>query len=118
VYINIHLTFSGGSKGGLKLSTVMHDLVLYSSLIIAILALFMSLNAGARVGKFIKSTNDLNWEDVANLTGDIATVKKTIQTLNNRMNGMNSPKVEQEAILQQYLSQRQKTENNGKLVGG
>ena len=96
----------------------MNDFVLYSSLFVAFLALFVALNAGARLGKFIKSTNDLNWEDVANLTGDIATVKKTIQTLNNRMNGMNSPKVEQEAILANYLSQRQKTENNGKLVGG
>ena len=96
----------------------MNDLILYSSLLIAILALFMSLNAGARVGKFIKSTNDLNWEDVANLTGDIATVKKTIQTLNNRMNGMNSPKVEQEAILTQYLQQKQQTQPNGKVIGG
>jgi len=96
----------------------MANLVLYSSLFIAFLALFVALNAGARVGKFIKSSQGLNWDDVANLTGDIATVKKTIQTLNNRMNGMNSPKVEQEAILQNYLSQRQKTENNGKLLGG
>ena len=96
----------------------MHDFLLYSSLIIAILALFMSLNAGARVGKFIKSTNNLNWDDVANLTGDIATVKKTIQTLNNRMNGMNSPKLEQEAILAQYLQQKQQTQPNGKVIGG
>ena len=96
----------------------MHDLLLYSSLIIAILALFMSLNAGARVGKFIKSTQRLDWDDVANLTGDIATVKKTIQTLNNRMNGMNSPKVEQEAILAQYLQQKQQTQPNGKVIGG
>jgi len=96
----------------------MTDFLIYSSLFVAFLALFMSLNAGARVGKFIKSTNDLNWEDVANLTGDIATVKKTIQTLNNRMNGMNSPKVEQEAILTQYLQQKQQTQSNGKMVGG
>ena len=96
----------------------MHDLILYSSLLIAVLALFMSLNAGARVGKFIKSTNNLNWDDVANLTGDIATVKKTIQTLNNRMNGMNSPKLEQEAILAQYLQQKQQTQPNGKVIGG
>ena len=96
----------------------MEIFLLYSSLFIAFLSLFVALNAGARVGKFLKSSQDLNWDDVANLTGDIATVKKTIQTLNNRMNGMNSPKVEQEAILQNYLSQRQKTENNGKLVGG
>jgi hypothetical protein len=44
------------------LSTVL----LYSSLGIAILALILGYNACARLGKFIKATNDLQWNDVAN----------------------------------------------------
>ena len=44
-------------------------------------------------------------------------LKKTIQTLNNRINGMHSPKVaEQELMLQLLQNQGQKT--NGKMVGG
>ena len=59
----------------------MHQFLLYSSFFCAFLALFFSLYAGARVGKFIASTKDLDWDAVANMTGDLATTKKTIQTL-------------------------------------
>jgi len=66
-------------------------------------ALGLSLIAGARVGKFIQSTSDTDWETLANLTGDIAALKRTAQTLNNRLNGMNKAVVPQEQILQQML---------------
>jgi hypothetical protein len=44
--------------------------------------------ARARVVAAEKSLRELDWETLANLTGDMATVKKTIQKLNNRLNGM------------------------------
>ena len=48
----------------------------------------MLLIARARVVSAEKSLRELDWETLANLTGDVATVKKTIQKLNNRLNGM------------------------------
>jgi len=69
----------------------------------SIAALAVSLIAGARVGKFVKSTSDTDWETLANLTGDIAALKRTCQTLNNRLNGMNKATVPQDQIIQQML---------------
>ena len=42
----------------------------------------------ARVGRFISNTEKLDWEQVATITGDIGALKKSIQRLNNRINGM------------------------------
>ena len=66
-------------------------------------ALGLSLIACARVGKFIQSTQSTDWETLANLTGDIAALKRTAQTLNNRLNGMNKAVVPQDQIIQQML---------------
>lgn len=46
------------------------------------------LIARAHVVAAERSLRELDWETMANLTGDVATVKKTIQKLNNRLNGM------------------------------
>ena len=78
----------------------------------------MALIACARVGKLISSTEGLDWSSVANITGDIATVKKTIQTLNNRMNGMHSPKLQEQELMLQLMQNQQKQQVNGKLSGG
>ena len=84
----------------------------------SILSFFLALIACARVGKVLSATQGLDWSDVANLTGDIATVKKTIQTLNNRMNGMHSPKLQEQELMMQLLNNQQKQQVNGKLSGG
>ena len=95
----------------------MYQILLYSSCIIAILSFLVALNARARVIQMKQSVKDLDWDSLANLTGDIATVKKTIQTLNNRMSGMNSPRINDEQMIQQFMQQQQ-TKPNGKLIGG
>jgi len=59
---------------------------IYASLGGNILALFVSLRAHARVRGLAKA--DLDWEQVAELTGDVGTCKRQIQKLNNRLNGM------------------------------
>ena len=79
------------------------EYVNYIALGCSIAALGLSLIAGARVGKFINATRDTDWETLANLTGDIAALKRTSQTLNNRLNGMNKAVVPQEQIIQQML---------------
>jgi hypothetical protein len=96
----------------------LYQLLLYSCLFTSILSLFLALIACARVGKVISSTEGLDWSSVANITGDMATVKKTIQTLNNRMNGLHSPKVMEQEIMAQLLNNQQKQHVNGKLSGG
>jgi len=95
----------------------MYNILLYSSCIVAILSFIIAINARARVIEIKKSVKDLDWDSLANLTGDIATVKKTIQTLNNRMSGMNSPRINDEQMIQQFMQQQQ-SKPNGKLIGG
>tara|TARA_R100001594_G_scaffold86997_1_gene121402 strand:- start:867 stop:1154 length:288 start_codon:yes stop_codon:yes gene_type:complete len=95
----------------------MHQVLLYSTFFIAILALFFGLYACGRVAKVNQATNDLDWDAVANMTGDLATIKKTIQTLNNRINGMHSPKLQEQELMLQLL-QNQGQKQNGKMVGG
>ncbi len=95
----------------------MYQVLLYSSCIVAVLSFLIALNARARVIEIKRAVKDLDWDSIANLTGDIATVKKTIQTLNNRMSGMNSPRVNDEQLIQQFMQQQQ-PKANGKMIGG
>lgn len=79
------------------------EYVFYAALACSIGAFVLSLIACARVGKFINATQDTDWETLANLTGDIAALKRTCQTLNNRLNGMNKATVPQDQIIQQMI---------------
>ena len=81
----------------------MNQVLLYASVILASVSFFLCLYACARVGKLLNSVKGLDWDIIASLTGDIGTIKKSIQTLNNRINGLNSPKIDQE--LQNYMIQ-------------
>ena len=71
-------------------------MVIYSALFVLFLcniaAFWLALRAAARVAAFQKSLKDLDWEAVAKITGDIGSVRRSIQTLNNRINGMESTK--------------------------
>lgn len=95
----------------------MHQVLLYSTFLIAILALFFGLYACGRVAKVQTAVKDLDWDAVANMTGDLATTKKTIQTLNNRINGMHSPKIAEQELMMQ-LMQNQQNKPNGRMQGG
>jgi hypothetical protein len=44
----------------------------------------------ARLGKLERALVDLDWEALAGLVGDVAVLKRTIQKLNMRLNGMES----------------------------
>ena len=48
----------------------------------------LSLIALARIGKMLKVSEDLDWEQIASMTGDIGALKKSLQRVNNRINGM------------------------------
>ena len=96
----------------------MDQFLLYSCLLVSFFSFLIAVNAGVRVSKVMKATKGLEWDDIANLTGDIASVKKTIQTLNNRLNGMNSPKIQEQELMMHLLNNQQKQQTNGKIQGG
>ena len=96
----------------------MYQILLYSSLFIAVVSFFLCCIALARVGKLIKSVEGLDWSAVATLTGDLAIMKKSIQTVNNRINGLSSPVVDQKNLMQNYMAQVQQPNPNDRLTGG
>ena len=64
--------------------------LLYISLFASVCAIFASCIAIARVAQWRKSVHGLDWEAVATLLGDVATVKRSITRLNGRLNGMDN----------------------------
>jgi hypothetical protein len=101
-------------------NVTMDQVLLYIGFFIAVLALFFGLYACGRVAKVIQSTKNLDWDAIANITGDLATTKKTIQTLNNRINGMHSPKLQEQELMLQLLQNKGTGQPNGKSnqIGG
>ena len=96
----------------------MDQVLLYLSLSIALISFFLCCYACVRVGKFLNSVKGLDWDTIATLTGDIGTIKKSIQTLNNRINGLNSPKLNDE-LLQYAIKQQNNVTNIRKNnIGG
>ena len=96
----------------------MDQVLLYTSIILASVTFFLCLYACARVGKVLNSVKGLDWDTIACLTGDIGTIKKSIQTLNNRINGLNSPKLNDE-LLQYAEKQRSNVTNiKNNSIGG
>jgi uncharacterized protein YoxC len=99
-------------------NTQMDQVLLYVSLIVASLSFFLCCYACARVGKLLKSVKGLEWDTVATLTGDIGTIKKSIQTLNNRINGLNSPKLNDELLQYAVKQQNNVTDIKRNIIGG
>jgi hypothetical protein len=53
---------------------------------LAVFGMFLIMRA--RVAKFFQHTQNLDWQTCADITGDIGALKRSIQRLNNRLNGM------------------------------
>jgi hypothetical protein len=96
----------------------MDQVLLYLSLSIAIFTFFLCCYACVRVGKFLNSVKGLDWDTIASLTGDIGTIKKSIQTLNNRINGLNSPKLNDELLQYAIKNQNNVTDIRKNNIGG
>ena len=96
----------------------MDQVLLYMSVILAVVSFFLCCYACARVGKLLNSVKGLDWDTIASLTGDIGTIKKSIQTLNNRINGLNSPKLNDELLHYAIKQQNNVTDINKKNIGG
>ena len=80
----------------------------------------LCLIALARLGKFMKTTQDLDWEQIATITGDIGALKKSIQRVNNRINGMESadPSILLQQLAQQGALQNINVEQQTKEIKG
>ena len=71
----------------------MDNILLYvnNALLLCNVCLFaVLLIARARVVSVEKALHELDWESVSTIVGDLATVKRTVQKLNLRLNGMES----------------------------
>tara|TARA_R110000772_G_scaffold239012_1_gene351035 strand:+ start:105 stop:413 length:309 start_codon:yes stop_codon:yes gene_type:complete len=99
-------------------NTQMNQVLLYVSLIVASASFFLCCYACLRVGKLLNSVKGLEWDTVATLTGDIGTIKKSIQTLNNRINGLNSPKLQDELLQYAVKQQTNVTDIKKNIIGG
>ena len=96
----------------------MDQFLLYTSVLVASVSLILCLYTCARVGKLLNSVQGLDWDVVASLTGDIGTIKKSIQTLNNRINGLNSPKLNDDLLQYAIKQQSNVTDINKNSLGG
>jgi hypothetical protein len=81
------------------------NIAIYVSCFIAIISFLLASLAIVRVAKFDKSVVGLDWEAVATLLGDVATVKRSITRLNGRLNGMDSPKYDVEQEIARAMTQ-------------
>ena len=99
-------------------SNNMDQVLLYVSIILASVSFFLCCYACARVGKLLRSVKGLDWDIIASLTGDIGTIKKGIQTLNNRINGLNSPKLNDELLHYAIKQQNNVTNLKQNNIGG
>lgn len=66
------------------------EYVIYTLIGCNLLVIGLFVHAAVRVAKLERALTDLDWEALANLVGDVATLKRTIQKLNMRLNGMES----------------------------
>jgi hypothetical protein len=71
----------------------------------AVFAMF--LYAITRVAKFNKSLKGLDWQAVADITGDIGALKRSIQRLNNRLNGLEKTSSTPDALAELALLHQQ-----------
>lgn len=76
------------------------------------LAVFgLCLHTRSRVAKFFERTQALDWQTVADITGDIGALKRSIQRLNNRLNGMEKTANTPDALAELALIHQQNTQN-------
>jgi|TARA_A100001015_G_C14997914_1_gene717045 hypothetical protein len=92
--------------------------VIYALIACNLVVFGASLYACARVAKFERSVQELDWEAIAALTGDMGVMKKSIQKLNNRLNGMESSDPMQVLSRLPQLQQNVTTMPQRKQTGG
>lgn len=77
---------------------------IYALCFFSFISFYIAVLTYVRVAKFAKDVQGLDWEAVATLLGDVATVKRSITRLNGRLNGMESPKYDVNQEIQAALA--------------
>lgn len=67
----------------------------------------MFLYACARIARYEKATRGLDWQAIADITGDIGALKRSIQRLNNRLNGLEKTSNTPDALAELALLHKQ-----------
>lgn len=75
----------------------------------------MALYAHARVRANEKVLESLDWETLANLTGEVGAIKRSLQKTNNRINGMTASDPVQ--MLSDLPQLQTVTKQNGRIGG-
>ena len=90
------------------------------SLPVALLALAVAVYTDRRVERQHKATEDLDWEAIAALTGDVGVVKRAIQKVINLINGMERGEGVEAQAMQLLMQQQQvpPSNNNNGYTGG
>lgn len=96
----------------------MYEYLLYGCIFLALFTFFLCCYACARVGKLLRTAQSLDWEQLALLTGEVASVKRSIMNLSNRVNGMNKGSLIKDLELLQEKEVHKEILNNGKIMGG
>lgn len=68
--------------------------------------------AYARIMRWEKFTKDLDWQAVADITGDIGSIKRSVQKVNNRINGMEKTSGSSDALAELALLHQQNQNSN------
>lgn len=75
----------------------------------------LSLYAHAHVRATEKALKELDWETLANITGEVGAMKRSLQKVNNRINGMTASDPIQ--MLSELPKLQTVTQANGRLGG-
>lgn len=75
----------------------------------------VSIYALAHVRATNKALNDLDWETLANLTGEVGAMKRSLQKTNSRISGMTSS--DPAAIIAELPKLQNVTQPNGRVGG-
>lgn len=74
-----------------------------------------ALYAHAHVRATQKTLEELDWETLANLTGEVGAIKRSLQKTNNRINGMTA--ADPQTILADLPKLQNVTQGNGRVGG-
>tara|TARA_R110001599_G_C12098243_1_gene646802 strand:- start:637 stop:924 length:288 start_codon:yes stop_codon:yes gene_type:complete len=74
-----------------------------------------SLYAHAHVRATEKALKELDWETLANITGEVGAMKRSLQKVNNRINGMTAS--DPVAMLSELPQLQTVTKQNGRVGG-
>lgn len=89
------------------------NIAIYVLIFAVILNFLITSIAIVRVAQWRKDLSGLDWEAVATLLGDVATVKRSITRLNGRLNGMDSPKYDVEQEIAKAMANNAKPVQRG-----